>query len=111
MSGATGLRILQVAQTYLPATRYGGPIYSVHGLARGLVEHGHEVHVFTTNVDGPGTSPVPLGEPVYLDGVQVWYFPCPVLSRIYWAPALARALERHVAGFDIVHIHSVFLWT
>ena len=35
---------------------------------------GREVHVFTTNVDGAGTSNVPVGEPVSLDGVMVSYF-------------------------------------
>ena len=104
------LRILQIVPTYLPATRYGGPIYSVHGLARGLAERGHDVHVFATNVDGHGRSSVPLGEPVLLDGVKVWYFSCPVLSRLYWAPSMGRALKRDVGGFDIVHLHSVFLW-
>ena len=69
------LKLLHVVPTYLPATRYGGPIYSVHGLCKALAVRGHEVHVFTTNVDGPGDSAVPLGRPVDLDGVKVWYFP------------------------------------
>lgn len=104
------MRILQVVPTYLPATRYGGPIYSVHGLSRGLVELGHEVHVFTTNVDGPGVSKVPVGQPVGIDGVAVWYFPVVHPRRIYRAPALGRALQRMLSQFDIVHLHSVFLW-
>ena len=66
--------------------------------------------MFTTNVDGPNDSQVPLGVSVKLDGVNVWYFPCPGLRRLYWSPALARALKRQIASFDVVHLHSVFLW-
>jgi len=104
------MRILHVVPTYLPATRYGGTIFSVHGMCKGLAERGHEVHVFTTNVDGPGDSDVPLEQPVPLDGARVWYFPSPRLRRLYWSPAMARALAREMPGFDLVHLHSVFLW-
>src|SRR5687767_6027187 len=48
----TFMNILQVVPTYLPARRYGGPIESVHGLCKALVARGHDVTVFTTNVDG-----------------------------------------------------------
>jgi glycosyltransferase involved in cell wall biosynthesis len=104
------LRILHVVPTYWPAVRYGGPIRSVHGLAAALTRLGHEVHVYTTSMDGPGDLHVPLSTPVDVDGVQVWYFPVPRLRRLHVAPGLARQLRRDVAGFDVVHLHSVFLW-
>ena len=104
------MRLLHVVPTYLPATRYGGPIRSVHGLCTALAARGHDVHVFTTSVDGPGDSAVPLGRPVDIDGVKVWYFPSRRLRRLYWSPPMKRALQRDVAGFDLVHLHSVFLW-
>ena len=104
------MRILHVVPSYLPAIRYGGPIASVHGLCKALAARGHEVEVFTTNVDGPGDSDVPLGVPVDLDGVKVWYFPVPMLRRLYWCPKMATALWRRVGSFDVVHTHSVFLW-
>ncbi len=102
------MRILHVVPTYLPATRYGGPIVSVHGLCRALAERGHEVHVFTTNVDGDGTSAVAVGEPVNLDNVLVHYFASP-FRRLYYSPAMRRAL-RDARHYDLVHLHSVFLW-
>lgn len=104
------LQILHVVPTYLPATRYGGPIYSVHGLCKALVGRGHGVQVFTTNVDGPGVSAVPLGRPVDRDGVEVTYFPAALGRRLYRSPAMASALAASLADFDIVHLHSVFLW-
>jgi glycosyltransferase involved in cell wall biosynthesis len=103
------VRILHVVPTYLPATRYGGPIYAVHGLCRALVQRGHEVSVFTTNVDGRGESAVHVNTGVLLDGVHVRYFPSE-LRRVYYSRGLKRALAAEVKTFDVIHLHSVFLW-
>ena len=104
------MQMLHVIPSYMPAVRYGGPIFATHGLCKALAARGHEVHVFTTNIDGTGTSPVPISLPVNLEGVRVRYFPCPLLRRLYWAPELGRALKREIDKFDVVHLHSVFLW-
>ncbi|HUC60688.1 MAG TPA: glycosyltransferase [Alphaproteobacteria bacterium] len=104
------LRLVHVHPTYLPATRYGGTVVAIHGLCRALAARGHRVEVYTTSVDGPGESPVPLDMPIELDGVTVRYFASPVLRRLYWAPALARALAREMPGADAAHLHSVYLW-
>jgi len=103
------MRILHVVPTYLPATRYGGPIQSVHGLCKALVELGHEVHVYTSSLDGDGRLNVPEGTPVILDGVQVWYFRCRLIA-LCWLPSMRARLNASMADFDAVHLHSVFLW-
>ncbi len=97
------MKILHVVPTYYPAVRYGGPIRSVHGLASTLAAQGHDVHVYTTNVDGQGVSRVPLDRPTLLDGVSVWYFETSVGRRIYRSPGMRQALSSNVASFDIVH--------
>jgi len=104
------MRILHVIPSYLPAVRYGGPIFAIHSLCKAMAARGHEVQVFTTNIDGPGNSPVPIGFPVNMDGVKIQYFFCPSLRRLYWAPALGRALKNEIGYFDALHLHSVFLW-
>lgn len=104
------MRLLHVVPTYLPARRYGGPIVAVHGLCRALAARGHDVEVYTTSIDGPSDSAVPHHEPVVLDGVTVRYFASPRLRRLSYAPALDRALRGAMAGFDVAHLHSVFLW-
>ncbi len=104
------MRILHVIPTYVPAWRYGGPIIAVHGLCRALVRRGHEVHVFTTSVDGPVDLDVPLGTPVDVDGVSVRYFASRHLRRLYWSPPLGAALKARLPDYDLVHLHSVFLW-
>jgi glycosyltransferase involved in cell wall biosynthesis len=103
------MRLLHVVPTYLPAWRHGGPILAVHGLCKALAARGHEVTVFTTDVHGDGRLDVPLGQPMPLDGVEVWYFPA-LLPRLSWSPAMGAALAARTAGFDLVHLHSVFLW-
>lgn len=105
------MRILHVIPTYYPAIRYGGPIRSVRGLAAATTARGHEVHVFTTNVDGEGELDVPTDRPVILDGVRVHYFPVGLGRRLYRSPAMRRALARDSGGFDLIHIHSMWLWT
>jgi glycosyltransferase involved in cell wall biosynthesis len=110
VSSGRPLRILQVVPSYFPAVRYGGPIRSVHGLAAALVRQGHEVHVYTTSIDGDQDLAVPIDQPVDLDGVQVHYFRVPALRRLCWAPQMARRLRERVAQFDVVHLHSVYLW-
>lgn len=96
--------------SYLPAVRYGGTIVSVHGLCRALAARGHEVHVYTTSVDGGEDSPVPHGTPVNIDGVRVWYFRSPRFRRVYWAPGMRRMLREHIGEFDLVHTHAIYLW-
>jgi glycosyltransferase involved in cell wall biosynthesis len=85
-------------------------MFAVHSLCKALVARGHEVEVFTTNVDGPENSPVQIRTPVNLNGVRIRYFPCPLLRRLFWAPGLGQTLEREVGKFDAAHLHSVFLW-
>lgn len=104
------MKVLHVVASYLPAVRYGGTIVSVHGLCRALAARGHDVHVYTTSVDGPADSNVPHGQPVVVDGVKVWYFRSRYARRLYWSPPLAAELDRSVHAFDAVHTHAIFLW-
>jgi glycosyltransferase involved in cell wall biosynthesis len=107
------VKLLHVVPTYLPAWRHGGPILAIHGLCKALAARGHEVTVFTTDVHGEGTLGVPLAAPVRMDGVEVRYFPVfsvGSLRRLYIAPGLGQAARDGAAGFDAVHLHSVFLW-
>ena len=103
------MKILHVVPTYLPAYRYGGPIQSVHALNKYLVRAGADVTVYTTAIDGPGDLNVPLGVPVNLDGVKVFYFPPSTPRSWFYSRAMHRALYLHTKEFDVVHITSVFL--
>src|SRR5207244_1601002 len=51
----------------------------------------------------------PLDTVVDLDGVRVHYF-ASQLRRLYVSASMQRALRRDAGTFDVVHLHSVFLW-
>lgn len=104
------MRLLQVVPTYLPAVRHGGPIRAVHGLAKALVARGHEVVAATTHLDGDGELDVPLDRAVDLDGVAVRYFPVGRPRRFAFSPAMRDWLDAETRTFDVVHLHSIFLW-
>jgi len=104
------LKLLHVIPSFAPAWRYGGPIYAVQGMTRELARQGHEVVVMTTNIDGPNVLDVPLARPVSMDGVTVWYFPVEPPRWWCFSRALGRALQMQVKHFDLVIIHSIFLW-
>ena len=93
--------------TYVPAWRHGGPVRAVHGLCKALAARGHQVTVFTTDVDAG--SP-PLDRAAAIDGVAVRYFAVRRPRRLYLAPAMAAALALELPACDVVHLHSVFLW-
>jgi len=104
------VKILHVSPTYVPAWRHGGPIYAVHGLCRELARRGHEVSVFTTNVHGDGVLSVTPGRPALLESVEVTYFEVSGSRRLYRSKDLRQRMRERVAEFDILHLHSIFLW-
>jgi len=105
------LRILHIVPTYFPAIRYGGPILAIHELCKIQVSLGHEVSVYTTNVDGDLNLDLPTGQSIDLDGVKVTYFPVHKYGRrIYFSSAMKIALEKKLLNVDFMHLHSVFLW-
>lgn len=104
------MRVLHVVPTYLPAYKMGGPIKAVHSLCRSLSQKGVNTSVYTTNLDSSGHTDVALNTPVDIDGVSVTYFPVTIGRRYNYSRALGRALGENIMKFDLLHIHSVFLY-
>lgn len=99
------LKVLHVIPSVGPLR--GGPSQVVQTLASGLAAAGVEVHVATTDDNGPGRLIVPHGEPVMSHGVAYWYFPRQ--GRFYTVSLpLGRWLARHIPNYDLVHIHALF---
>ena len=102
------MRILHVVSTLSP--RYGGPAQVCRELTKRLVARGHEVEIYTTNLDWPpsrGTLPVPVGAGFSEQGVKVHYFACEFWP-FEFSLGLARALRREIGTFDLVHIHGIY---
>jgi glycosyltransferase involved in cell wall biosynthesis len=102
------MRILHVSIAYEPAWAYGGPVRSIRNLCLGLLGHGVRVDVCTTDCDGTRSVDVPLNKPVERDGVSVRYFHSPHLRYYGYSPAMKTWLNRHVADYDLVHIHGIY---
>ena len=102
------MKILHVIANLAP--RYGGPAKAGMEMAAVMAAKGHEVTIFSTNQDGPGVLDVPTDETVMKNGVAIRYFP--VIQPKFWrtSPAMAAALNREIPKFDIVHIHSLYLF-
>ncbi len=103
------LSILFVTASYYPAVQYGGPIYTVHSLARALAERGNSVVVYTTNVGDDETRHMSTAYTRVLDGVTVHYFPT-IIDRIYLSMLMNDNLRRHIDKFDVVHAQGAFLY-
>lgn len=89
----------------------GGPSQVIRTMTQGLAERGIDVHVATTDDAGNGQHmDVPLGQPVEQQGVTYWYFR---RSTTFYKVSLPMSgwLSRHVAGYDLAHIHALFSYT
>jgi glycosyltransferase involved in cell wall biosynthesis len=103
--------VLIVSPCYLPARRFGGPIESIHVLAKALIDRGLEVEVFTTNSNGPEVLDVPIGIAQEVESVPVTYFPVRRPRRFFRSPALRDALRARAAAFDLVYAPWLYAYT
>lgn len=99
------MRILQVIQ-YL-ASSYGGPATVCKDLSKALAKEGHEVVVYSTNLDYPrGYLDVKTDYPYLQDGYEIWYFKG---SQGYgFSFSLLNKLIQTMSSFDIVEIHGLY---
>jgi glycosyltransferase involved in cell wall biosynthesis len=102
------MRVLHVTPTYYPATYWGGPIFSVHGLVQSLARiPGVEVKVLSTDAAGPNTRLELPGNPVvYPPGFEVHFSRRLACTAV--APGLLVSLVRHLAWADIVHLTGTY---
>ncbi len=109
------MRVLHVISSISPRT--GGPANTV-GLLRALARRGCEVSLFTTDLDQPARGwlrpprrvALPPGGQALDAGVRVRYFPVGWPWRFACSWPMARALARELASYDLVHIHSLYLF-
>ncbi len=75
--------------------------------------------LFSTNLDewapwsrlsNPKTLEVPIDRSQSVNGVQIRYFATTWPSRFFVSPSMARELRRRVREFDLVHVHSLYLF-
>jgi len=106
MGSETQLRVLHVIPSVAP--RYGGPSLAVVQMCRALRGVGVDPLIATTDADGPGRLPVPLARVTDYQGVPVIFFSRQWTESFKYSAPLSAWLRKHVAEFDLVHIHAVF---
>ncbi len=106
------MRILHVIPTM--SARYGGPAKACGEMSMAIADRGHQVEIFTTNYDGFGGYVEPSEGPLSKrrEDIRVRTFPVdlpPDYFRI--SRPLASALSDDIEKFDLVHVHSLYLFT
>ena len=102
------MRILHILATLSPES--GGPAFAVLQMAKATARLGHQVTIYTTNFLPPASRDPGRRGVVWDDGVQIRYFP--VWRPYFWrpSPAMALALLRNISSFDVVDLHSLYLF-
>ena len=106
------MRILHVIPTM--SARYGGPAKACGEMSMAIADRGHHVEIFTTNYDGFGGYVEPSTNPLSerRDDITVHTFPVDVPPDYFRVSRpLAAALSDNVKNFDLVHCHSLYLFT
>jgi glycosyltransferase involved in cell wall biosynthesis len=118
------MHILYVTHGYKPSYRIGGPIWSVAAVAERLVQRGHKVTVFTTNINLDTELKVETNVAIDVAGVEVWYFKTatllkaifplvPHLSKslgFLYCPGMNSRLNEMMPGIDLVHTQLPFIY-
>jgi glycosyltransferase involved in cell wall biosynthesis len=101
------MRILHVTSSLAP--ELGGPSKATIEMARWVAARGHKVEIFTTDWGLEGRVDV-SGVPVPEGAAAIRYFPVhsPRVFKTSWP--LWQALMREVSRFDVVHLHSLYLF-
>jgi len=102
------MKILHVIAALYPER--GGPAKVGPEMCRALAKKGIDVSIYTTNLNISGTLDVPTDRAVVQDGVSVYYFPISGLRQYGFSLPLAEALRSHIPTFDLVHIHSLYMF-
>ena len=105
------MKILQVVPYYAPAWSIGGPVKVAYEVSKRLVERGHEVTVFSSDILDPYSRVKYDNMMKTVDGVKVHYFKNLSLlfyriTRLSITPALIKYAKKEIKNFDVIHLHQ-----
>jgi len=103
------MRILHVVPAFLPATAWGGPVFSTSALCRAAALAGHDVTVLTTDSADP-ESGARLALAQNAARFPEWYTAhyAPVSFSKTGSWPLLRVLPGHVRRADLVHLSMTY---
>lgn len=98
------MRILQVIPVFY--ARSGGPVKVVRSLSKELAKE-HQVTVYTTSALDSKHDFQKSPKSAKLDGFRIKYFPrMPIFTDFNISSTMAKAVQRDLQKYDIVHLHS-----
>lgn len=104
------MKILMISGVF-PPRGFGGTTAVSHTLAKKLVERGHEVTVYTTDVGDDRGSRLNVQGTKIINGINVHYFKnisnsLAFKHRLFLPIRMISAIRKDIANFDIIHIHG-----
>src|SRR5580700_7261498 len=99
------MKVLHVIPSIGPL--HGGPSAVMRVLAKGLSAEGIETDIACTDDNFGGRIEAALNKPVREDGATFRYFTRQTKFYTCSLP-LGRWLWKHVADYDVIHIHALF---
>ena len=103
------MKILQVIPYFHPV--YGGPVGVVHLLSKKLVEHGHEVTIYTTDASARNPKSKTEDRIVDVDGIKVYYLKDSSYAfarnhHLFFSPGIICLAKREIKNFDLIHLQD-----
>lgn len=105
------LRILYLVQFFIPAWRFGGVVQLAYDIAKGMVQRGHEVTVFSTDAFEAGRR-IEVKKNV-IDGIEIFYFKninnyLASKHRITQPRLLKKQIKKHIKDYDVIHLLDIY---
>lgn len=99
-----------VSGTFYPR-KFGGVTAVSYNVAKKLVEHGHKVTVYTTDVGNSQFSRLNVQDTKIMNGIKVRYFKnisnfFAFKHRLYLPIGMFSDVRRDMPNFDIIHFHD-----
>ncbi len=103
------MNILQVTNFFKPFWASGGVARVSYEISKHLVDRGHSVTVYTSNIGIP--DDIEINKPVVVDGIEVYYFKDLIkFFRYKFKFGLPYyscfVMKKQIKDFDIIHIHE-----
>ncbi|MFC1898793.1 glycosyltransferase [Chloroflexota bacterium] len=104
------MKILQVSATF-PPRKFGGVTSVSYNISKALVKLGHDVTVYTTDINDQHSRISDYDSIKRNDGVNVYYFKnisnSLASNRIYTPQGFCTTIKNTLNRFDIIHLHEV----
>ena len=104
------MKILQLTPIFA-RSKFNGVKAVAYNLSKALVKKGHEVTVYTTDVDAGSSRLRDIQETTNMDGINVRYFKnvsnlLAFKHRLFLPIGIVSAIKNEVGSFDIIHSHD-----